>query len=147
MAYRYRATKTIKGYKPIKKFPGYYVNSNGEIMSTLGKGNRDKSKTVAPYKLKPRPTKKGYLRVYMRDNDTHKRKDVYIHRIVAEAYLNGSRKRTNERNIVNHKNHDPSDNRVSNLEWVTQKENLEDNFKFGSVIRDKTNGKFKSGRV
>lgn len=69
--------------------------------------------------LKPRPTHTGYLRVHI---STHGgRKDLYIHRLVADAFCihpEGC-------NIVNHLDNNPANNKASNLEWTTQQENLQ----------------------
>ncbi len=47
-------------------------------------------------------------------------KTKFIHRLVCEAFLpNLEHKRT-----VNHKNFNPSDNRLENLEWATDYENI-----------------------
>lgn len=56
--------------------------------------------------LKPRITKKGYCRVLLYKDG--KGKDFYIHRLVAEAYLD------NPENLsqVNHKDEDKSNNSV-----------------------------------
>lgn len=61
---------------------------------------------------------KGYLKVNLRkDNKT---KQYQIHRLVAIAFL------PNENNypFVNHKDENPSNNRVDNLEWCTPKYNV-----------------------
>lgn len=50
-----------------------------------------------------------------------KQKRFRVHRLVAEAFLE---KADNKKNIVNHKNGVRDDNRIENLEWVTQSENV-----------------------
>ena len=61
--------------------------------------------------------KSGYIQINLRKN--RKIKKYRIHRLVAEAFLPpiaGC-------NIVNHKNGIKNDNRLSNLEWCTEKDN------------------------
>lgn len=48
------------------------------------------------------------------------RKVLRVHRLVAEAFV----KNNNDKPYVNHINNNPSDNTYTNLEWCTQKENL-----------------------
>jgi hypothetical protein len=47
-------------------------------------------------------------------------KDVLVHRIVAEQFLD----KAHTTETVNHKNKDKSDNCVDNLEWATHSENM-----------------------
>lgn len=116
----------------IQGFDGYFISDSGHVFCALGKGNRDKSKRVDMYEIKPRFTHHGYARVYMRSSITGKRTDKYIHRLVAEAFIpNPDNKR-----YVNHKNCIRSDNNVDNLEWVTAKENTDYTMQVWHVTRD-----------
>lgn len=120
----------------IPDFAGYYASEDGKIYSTLAQGCVDRynlSKRVEPKELKNRKTKRGYCRVYMRRESTHKREDVYVHRIIAELFV------PNPFGLpeVNHKDSNPSNNHKDNLEWVTHKENLDYAIKHGHMGRDK----------
>ena len=83
----------------------------------------------------------GYLRttLYVNKKATHQ----LIHRLVAYTYIPRVAGKPN----VNHKNAKRFDNSVDNLEWCTQKENMnspETLNKFGRrVIQYKFNGKIK----
>ena len=63
----------------------------------------------------PRPNKKGYCQVMIN------RKDHYIHVLIAKAFDLPRREGQNE---VNHKDGNPSNNRLDNLEWATHGENI-----------------------
>lgn len=124
--------KKINGYK------GYFISDAGKVYSNLGRGNRNKNKTVDMYEIKPRLTKHGYSRVCMRDPETNKRKDLYIHRLVAIHFIpNPENKR-----YVNHKNCKRDDNRAKNLEWCTAKENTDYTMKKKHIKRDKKSGRY-----
>lgn len=129
--------------KAIEDFDGYFVSSDGTIWCNLGKGYRGKNsdrERVPLYRLKPRTTKNGYLRVYMRQTSTHKRVDRYIHRLVGEAFL----PHTKDENVINHKNCDRSDNRIENLEWTNHKGNNAYSMELGHLKRDSKTGRFYS---
>ena len=118
--------------KQIKEFDGYFISDAGKVFCNLGKGNRRTEKTVQLYEIKPRKTKTGYCRVLMRKTSTGKRVDVYIHRLVAMYFIpNQENKR-----YVNHINCIRSDNRASNLEWCTVRENTNYTMKMNHVRRD-----------
>ena len=95
--------------KMIKGFPNYVINSDGTIMNT----------TTGRY-LKPEINAKGYARVTLSAFGITKR--YMLHRLVAELYVEG---RTTERNVVNHKDCNPLNNKSTNLEWVTHQENVD----------------------
>lgn len=125
--------------KRIDGFCGYFISDEGKVYCNLGKGNRRNGKIVDLYEIKPRLTKNGYARVYMRRDFDGKRVDKYIHRIVAETYIpNPDSKR-----YVNHINFIRNDNRISNLEWVTAKKNTDITENATHIVRD-TFGRYKS---
>lgn len=65
----------------------------------------------------------------------YKFKSIKIHRLVAKHFLN------NEKNyrIINHKNGNKHDNRVSNLEWCTHSENSKHSFIIGTQCNKGSN--------
>lgn len=98
--------KTAASYIAVEGYPGYFVSREGIVYSNhYGSMNP----------LKPRLAHNGYQRVYMRNSESNKREDQYIHRLVAKAYLKNKENYT----VVNHKDCNRSNNNVDNLEWTT----------------------------
>lgn len=84
----------------------YEITKNGEIINK--KTNKEKYSWV---------NNRGYKYVCIQINN--KRKNIGIHRLVAEVYL----EKVNGKNMINHKNGNKLDNRVENLEWCDKSDN------------------------
>lgn len=89
----------------IESYPNYSVNHLGEVFN---------NKTGR--KLKP-SVKKGYCLVYLYNEKG--RKSFLIHRLVAQAFIPNP----NDLPEINHKDENPMNNCVDNLEWCTSKYN------------------------
>lgn len=132
----------MESIKPIPGFDGYFITPEGLVFTDIPKGARRDMGAYFPtdlHEVKPRPCKNGYQRVYMRNSDTNKRVDRYVHRLVAEAFIPNSENKP----CVNHKDCDRSNNEVDNLEWATYKENNQQTIDLNHVVRDEF-GRYKS---
>lgn len=123
---------------PINEYPGYFASDDGKIYSNLGRGNRRNGNTVPLYEVKPRMSRNGYTRVYLRNMQTNKRHDVYVHRIIAKTFLPNPF----NYNVVNYLDCNRQNNEITNLEWATAKKNVEYAMKLQHLKRDPKTGKF-----
>lgn len=98
----------------------YLVSSLGRVRSV----DRVKANAVGakiPYKgkiIKQFPNSKGYFRVQIREKGVLRR--YFVHRLVAEAFIPNP----DGLDTVNHKDFNPQNNEVSNLEWTTRAGNM-----------------------
>jgi hypothetical protein len=107
-------------YKPIKDYEKYSISNLGNIKNNTNN------------KLLKIQKSSGYSTIGLNQNS--KRDSFLIHRLVAQAFIpNPENKLT-----VNHINHDKHDNRVINLEWNTQKEQNDHNYKSETKKRTTT---------
>ena len=94
-------------WKEIEGYGGrYLINDDGDVYSTLRKKL-----------LKPKTDKYGYLIVALSKDG--KTSHIGVHHLVAMTFI----KNPFNKPCVNHINEIKTDNRVTNLEWVTVKEN------------------------
>lgn len=105
--------KDIKGYEGL-----YQVSNYGRVKSLTRWSVSARSYVPAEVIMSPTDNGNGYLIVSL-SRGTH-RKNHYVHRLVAEAFVENP----NGRNYVNHLDYDKRNNRSDNLEWCTQKENV-----------------------
>lgn len=101
-----------------KKITYPRVKRNMYIVSNLGNvKNIISNKTLRQYR-----DKDGYLRVYLTiqtDTGERKARSIFAHRLVAYEFVENP----NNYPVIDHLNGIKDDNRSSNLEWVTVKEN------------------------
>ena len=105
---------SLEKWKQIVGYNDYYVSNYGRVKST-----KRKNAII----LNGRDDGKGYLKVALYDSDG-KAKELRISRLVAEHFINNKYNKEQ----VNHINGDKQDNRVCNLEWVTNLENTRHSF-------------------
>lgn len=118
--------KNIEFYK-IKDFDNYYISKCGKILST---------KFKKPY-IRKLQNRLGYKSIRLYKNK--KSKYYQVHRFVAKTFISNPENKPQ----INHKNSIRSDNRIGNLEWVTNSENQKHAFKYGFQKVNKTGlGKF-----
>jgi beta-xylosidase len=98
-----KITKRVLGY------PKYAVSTDGDIYSCF-KGDWKQ--------LKPYPNSDGYLIIRL-FKESKKGKMFSMHRLVAQNFLNEI-----EGCVVDHIDNDKKNNKISNLRWITQKQNL-----------------------
>lgn len=92
---------------PVPNYPDYLVHRDGRIWSN--KTNKF---------LKPAHTQRGYASVELFNENGSRR--LLIHRLVAQVYISNP----NNYPQVNHKDENPRNNCVENLEWCTAKYNM-----------------------
>jgi hypothetical protein len=90
----------------------YQVSNLGNVMSPHGR-------VLRPY------CNKGYMTLAIRIGKS--RSMVQVHRLVAMAFIPNPENKPN----INHKDNNPGNNTVQNLEWCTQKENVDHAIRIG----------------
>lgn len=125
-------------WKSVKDYEGYYEVSNFGRVRSLDRAVNCTHGSIAIKKgkiLKQTVQAKGYLCVNLAKNG--KSKSVQIQRIVAMAFID------NPDNLpcVNHKDENPQNNHVDNLEWCTYEYNNTYGNRLIRMAKSNTNGK------
>ena len=108
-------------WKDIAGYEGLYQISNKGRVKSLNRLVKDTTKDRVQ-KIRGRILKycdngKGYKMVYL--NKNRERKNYYVHRLVAETFIPNPKQLPE----VNHKDLNKANNKISNLEWITELDN------------------------
>lgn len=98
-------------WKKVKNYERYEISSYGNMRNIV-------TNTIKKISM----SNNGYSYVSL-----YNRKKFYIHRLVAEAFIEN----LHNKKIVNHINGIKTDNNIKNLEWVTKSENAKHSFNIG----------------
>ena len=119
----------MEKWKPVLNYEGFYEVSNTGFVRSLDRVY-DLGYRKCLYKgklMQARDNGRGYLSVKL--SKSNKARRVMLHRIIAQAFI------SNPFNYktVNHKDGDKNNNTISNLEWCTQKQNVEHAIRTGLI--------------
>lgn len=117
-----------ENWKIIEECSYYLISNMGNIKKLKNLNN------MKPY------DREGYDRIDLYDSRNKKYLKRSVHRLVAEAFIPNPLNKPQ----VNHIDGDKKNNRVENLEWCTQSENMKHAFKTGLSVSLKGEDAFNS---
>lgn len=96
---------------PVKNYESYYeISNHGRIKSY---------RKIRPFIMKQATHYKGYKYLYLQIGGRKNRQKFFVHRLVACAFIPNP----DSKPIVNHMDCDKGNNKLSNLEWMSDQEN------------------------
>lgn len=110
MSYQPKESNRFKGWYESPDYPDFLANRKGMIWNI-----RTNRKTYGSL------NDSGYLRCCMYDNRTDTKKEYKVHRVVCSAFKGPCPSSNHE---VGHIDDNRSNNKPSNLEWVTRQSNM-----------------------
>lgn len=114
-------------FVPVRNYEGLYEVSNLGNVRSVSRG-RNTGRLLKPF---GRQIKINYQSVTLCKNGIKKTRT--IHRLVAEAFISN----LDGKKTVNHKDNNPRNNIVTNLEWASYQENIRHAFANGKVVWNK----------
>lgn len=117
---------TQEQWKPITRYKEFEFKGNYEISSWGNIRNRETKKELATYS---NGSGNGYLKTKIYDTKG-KRRALYIHRLVALYFLEAL-----PGCEINHIDGNSRNNSVSNLEWITHKENVREIHRLRKMVQ------------
>lgn len=105
--------KPVDGYEEL-----YEVSNLGRVRSLEFRNGTGRHRRIRV--LTPTDNGHGYMIVGLCSDNQAKRKNYYVHRLVAKAFV------PNPDNlpVIDHVDHDRANNKASNLRWLTQRDNV-----------------------
>lgn len=123
--------KEVKGLGKLKGYPfdnRYIAHPSGNVYKVkYTRGN-----VIYAYPMKPFKTYDGYIEYVLTTTEGTK-KHIQGQRIIAGLFI----PKVRGKDYVNHINHNRTDNRAENLEWVTHSENIKYSWQFGTRRKSK----------
>lgn len=109
----------MENWKDVNGYEGLYqISDCGSVRCLMTWDVNARGYVKCVKTIKPVDNGNGYLYVTLHKNN--RRKNKYIHRLVAEHFI----KNPMGKKVVNHKDYNKYNNSVDNLEWVSQRENI-----------------------
>ena len=114
-------------WKEIKDYPNYQVSNFGRVKTLKYYSNIHKKYYNRELILKEKDNKHGYKFVSLGCGKRGERKNIAIHRLVAQAFILNP----NNYKEINHIDGNKNNNCADNLEWCTRQENVLHAYRLG----------------
>ena len=112
--------KEIEGYEGL-----YEVSNTGKVRSLDRYTTGNRNRLLKGKELRQRKNELNYCFVHLCKDGISK--NTRVHRLVAQEFIPNPE----DKPYINHKDANPMNNHVDNLEWCTQQENIQHAYKMG----------------